>query len=113
MYLMNWRSLKKESSSKFCNLQAGTLLGQVFSPSFKLWDFSAKIWLLACAAGVEKEGKGGFRRERNAGAREERGRETPARKPLFSPSRLLIMYAKITHLWMTSCQISLAETHLL
>ena len=32
------------------------------------------------------------------GAREEGGRETPAKKPLFSPSRLLIMYAKITQL---------------
>ena len=40
------------------------------------------------------------------------GRETPARKPLFSPSRLLIMYAKITQLWMTSCQISLAAMRL-
>ena len=40
------------------------------------------------------------------------GRETPARKPLFSPSPLLIMYAKITQLWMTSCQISLAAMRL-
>ena len=53
--------------------------------------------ILACVAGVEKEGKGGLRRER-IGAREEGGRETPARKPLFSLSRLLIMYAKITQL---------------
>ena len=43
------------------------------------------------------EGKGSFRCERNAraGAREEGGKETPARKPLFWPSRLIIMYAKI------------------
>ena len=60
------------------------------------------------------EGKGSFRREINARAwaREEGGKETPARKPLFSPSRLVIMYAKITQLWMTSCQISLAAIHL-
>ena len=46
------------------------------------------------------EGKGSFRREINARAwaREEGGKETPARKPLFSPSRLVIMYAKITQL---------------
>ena len=46
------------------------------------------------------------------GARKEGGRETPARKPLFSQSRLLIMHAKITQLWMTSCQISLAAMRL-
>ena len=60
---------------------------------------------------LKRKGKGVFGRER-IGAREERGKETPARKPLFSPSRLLIMYAKITQLWMTSCQISLAATPL-
>ena len=64
---------------------------------------------LACVAGVWK-GVLGARETR--GAREEGGRETPARKPLFSPSRLLIMYAKITQLWMTSCQISLAAMRL-
>ena len=38
-----------------------------------------------------------------------RGRRgTPARKPLFSPSCLLIKKIKITQLWMTSCRISLA-----
>ena len=36
--------------------------------------------------------------KREGCARREGGRETPARKPLFSPSRLLIMYAKITQL---------------
>ena len=46
------------------------------------------------------------------GAREEGEKEKPARRPLFSPSRLLIMYAKITQLWMTSCQISLAAKRL-
>ena len=46
------------------------------------------------------------------GARGEGGRETPVRKPLFSPSRLLIMYAKLTQLWMTNSQIGLAATHL-
>ena len=48
----------------------------------------------------EREGKGGLGGEGNArGARGGGGgRETPARKPLFSPSRLLIMYAKITQL---------------
>ena len=56
------------------------------------------------------EGKAAARETR--GAREEGGRETPARKPLFLPSRLLIMYAKITQLWMTSCQISLAAMRL-
>ena len=62
----------------------------------------------------EKEGKGSFRRERNAraGAREEGGKETPARRPLFPPSRLLIMYAKITQQWKTGCKISLAAKHL-
>ena len=58
---------------------------------------------------------GSFRRERNAraGSREEVGEEMPARRPLFWPSRLLIMYVKITQLWMTRCQISLAAIHLL
>ena len=47
----------------------------------------------------EREGKGGFGHKGNArGARREGRREMPARKPLFSPSRLLIMYAKITQL---------------
>ena len=48
----------------------------------------------------EREGKGSLRRGRNAraGAREEGGKETPARKPFFSPPRLLIMSAKITQL---------------
>ena len=52
------------------------------------------------------------RGKREGRARREGRRETPARKPLFSPSRLLIMYAKITQLWMTSCQISLAAMRL-
>ena len=62
----------------------------------------------------ERGGKGSFRRGRNAkaGEREEGGKETPTRKPLFLPSHLLIMYAKITQQWMTSCQISLAVMHL-
>ena len=51
-------------------------------------------------------------REMRGFARGEGGRETPARKPLFSPSCLLIMYAKITQLWMTSSQISLAAMRL-
>ena len=72
------------------------------------------IWV-ACVAGVWKgrEEKGSFRRERNAraGAREEGRKETPVRKPLFSPSSLLIIYAKTTQLWMTSCQ-SLAAIYL-
>ena len=58
--------------------------------------------LLACIAGVRKG------RERELGGR----RGTPARKPLFSPSRLLIKkITKITQLWMTSCQISLVAMH--
>ena len=63
---------------------------------------------LACVAGVRKG------RERELGretTREEGGRRgTPARKPLFSRSRLRIKkITKITQLWMTtSCQISLA-----
>ena len=72
------------------------------------------IWV-ACVAGVWKgrEEKGSFRRERNAraGAREEGRKETPVRKPLYSPSSLLIIYAKTTQLWMTSCQ-SLAAIYL-
>ena len=64
------------------------------------------VFVLACVAGVWKGRESGC--EGNARAREEGGRETPARKPLFLPSRLLIMYAKITQPWMTSCQISLA-----
>ena len=53
--------------------------------------------------GVRRRLKGKGKRVLGAretqGAREEgEGRETPARKPLFSPSRLLIMYAKITQL---------------
>ena len=65
---------------------------------------------LACVAGVRK-GKG---RELGRETRREGGgrRGTPARKPLFSPSRLLIKkVTKITQLWMTSCQISLAAMH--
>ena len=60
------------------------------------------------------ERKVSFRRERNARARahEEGGKEKPARKPLFLPSRLLIIHAKITQLWMTSCQLSLEAIHL-
>ena len=72
------------------------------------------IWV-ACVAGVWKgrEEKRSFRRERNAraGAREEGRKETPVRKPLYSPSSLLIIYAKTTQLWMTSCQ-SLAAIYL-
>ena len=61
---------------------------------------------------LKGKGKGVLGVREVRGAREEGGRETPARKPLFSPSRLLIMYAKITQLWMTSCQISLAAMRL-
>ena len=73
-----------------------------------------QITNVACVAGVWKGRERGFwaRGKREGRARREGGRETPARKPLFSPSRLLIMYAKITQLWMTSCQISLATMRL-
>ena len=56
------------------------------------------------------KGKGvlGARDLREGRERREGGKKTAARKPLFSPSRLLIMSAKIMLLWMTSCQISLA-----
>ena len=53
---------------------------------------------------LKGKGKGvlerGFwaRGKREKRARRKGRRETPARKPLFSPSRLLIMYAKITQL---------------
>ena len=51
---------------------------------------------------LKGKGKGVLGARETRGAREEGGREggreTPARKPLFSPSRLLIMYAKITQL---------------
>ena len=69
---------------------------------------------LACVAGVWKGRERGFwaRRKREGGARREGGRETPARKTLLFPSRVLIMYAKIAQLWMTSCQISLAAMRL-
>ena len=69
---------------------------------------------VACVADVWKGRERGFwaRGKREGRARRKGGRETPARKPLFSPSRLLIMYAKITQLWMTSCQISLAAMRL-
>ena len=40
-----------------------------------------------------------------AGAGEEGGKETPARRPLFSPSRLLVMCAN----WLSNC---LAAIHL-
>ena len=39
-----------------------------------------------------------MREKREGHARREGGREMPAGKPLFSLSRLLIMYAKITQL---------------
>ena len=70
--------------------------------------------ILACVAGVWKEREKRFwaQGKREGCARREGGRETPARKPLFLQSRLLIMYAKITQLWMTSCQISLAAMRL-
>ena len=74
-----------------------------YACAFSKSESGSKI--LACVAGVWKRRERGLRRE-------EGGRETPARKPLFSPSRLLIMYAKITQLWMTSCQISLAAMRL-
>ena len=67
---------------------------------------------------LKRKGKGvlGAREARGpdpgAKAGEEGGKEMPARRLLFSPSPLLIMYAKITQLWMTSCQISLAAKHL-
>ena len=69
---------------------------------------------LACVAGVWKGRERGFwaRGKREGRARREGRRETPARKPLFSPSRLLIMYAKIMQPWMTSCQIGLAAMRL-
>ena len=54
----------------------------------------------------------GRREMRGQGVLKEGGKEMPARTPLFSPSHLLIMYVKIAHLWMTSCQISLAVMHL-
>ena len=48
---------------------------------------------------LKGKGKGVLGARETQGAREEGGgRETPARRPLFSPSRLLIMYAKITQL---------------
>ena len=53
---------------------------------------------------LKRKGKGvsGAREMRGpdpgAGAGEEGGKETPARRPLFSPSRLAITYAKITQL---------------
>ena len=74
-----------------------------YACAFSKSESGSKI--LACVAGVWKG------RERSL-RREEGGRETPARKPLFSPSCLLIMYAKVTQLWMTSCQISLATMRL-
>ena len=61
---------------------------------------------------LKGKGKGVLGVREVRGAREEGGRETPARKPLFSPSRLLIMYAKIMQLWMMSYQISLASMRL-
>ena len=75
------------------------------------------LWIVSKTGytiGVWKGRERGFwaRGKREGRARREGGRETPARKPLFSPSRLLIMYAKITQLWMTSCQISLATMRL-
>ena len=54
----------------------------------------------------------GRREMRGQGVLKEGGKEMPARAPLFLPSHLLIMYAKIAHLWMTSCQINLAVMHL-
>ena len=53
---------------------------------------------------LKRKGKGvlGAREARGADrgqrAGEEGGKEMPARRPLFSPSLLLIMYAKITQL---------------
>ena len=65
-------------------------------------------------AGVWNGRERGFwaRGKREGRVRREGERETPARKPLFSSSRRLIMYAKITQLWMTSCQIRLAAMRL-
>ena len=56
--------------------------------------------VVACVAGVWKGRESGFwaRGKHEGRARREGGRETPARKPLFSPSCLLIMYAKMTQL---------------
>ena len=77
-----------------------------------LWEMCkcsvAKPFLvcLAWVAGVRK--KRGRELGREGGGR----RGTPARKPLFSPSRPLIKkITKITQLWMNSCQVSLAAMH--
>ena len=61
----------------------------------------------------ETGGKESFRGERNAraGAREEGGKEMPARRPLFWPSRLLIMYPKLTPAYLTACHSQLAAMH--
>ena len=72
-----------------------------------------KTWHSLRCRRLKKRERGFWTRRKHEGrARREGGRETPARKPLFWPSRLLIMYAKITQQWMTSCQISLAVMHL-
>ena len=47
---------------------------------------------------LKGKGKGVLGARETRGARKGAGRETPPRKPLFSPSRLLNMYAKITQL---------------
>ena len=73
--------------------------------------------VIACVADVRKEMGRELGREstRERGGRREEGggrRGTPARKPLCSPSRLLIKkITKITQLWMTSCQTCLAAIH--
>ena len=35
----------------------------------------------------------------------------PARRPLFWPSRLLIMYPKLTQAYLTACRSQLADMH--
>ena len=47
---------------------------------------------------LKGKGRGVQGTRETRGACEEGGKEMPARKPLFSPSCLLIMYAKMTQL---------------
>ena len=90
-------------------------ISNAFASGFVYWscdyvkNIDQRSWEeIACVAGVRKGRELGRETTREGGGR----RGTPARKPLFSPSRLLIKkMTKITQLWMNSCQISLAAMH--
>ena len=74
----------------FCVVLFKSVLKSVFRIKTQTWRKSSRenYWNLTS----------GHREMRGQGVLKEGGKEMPARAPLFLPSHLLIMYAKIAHL---------------